>query len=368
MSDVQRRRQAVAAARIHRWLAAPAHDSGSRACRDATPSPPSANASPACSKSIVRCRLRSSRRCCAHRGDTLLRLRANRAAFAYFAEHLERRGTPVPVLRPYDQMAVAFPAISRLVAPRLLVGRAANTGDLRVHALEPVILVRKPRDANPRAHLHIGKAGCGGTLNSLALVAHCRKGGYLRCIVVGTRPLTRHQDLELSVPLALRALCSQDLNHAALLLSAALARTQRCWRSRPLVSNLLSGGGPHGRGDHNADQHRIGRRANEGQSSQLIHERQGSRRGAAAVAAADRRAARTGRAAGKRGTATRRAERAPGRWCRAGRADPHKLAAEIAELRSRRERQKQGPAGPNGISDAASGCRLVSRPGVADRE
>ncbi len=150
--------------------------------------------------------------------------------------------------RPYDQMAVAFPPAARLVPP-LLLGRAALVGAVRVRALEPLILVRKPRDTNPRPHLHTGKPGCGGTLNMLALVAHCTTAVDVRCIVVGTRPLTRHQDLEQSVPIALRGLLA-DVDCAAFALRGTPA--EEALALTPVVSDLLLGGGPHGRGDHNA--------------------------------------------------------------------------------------------------------------------
>jgi hypothetical protein len=165
----------------------------------------------------------------------------------FFAGHRERRGEARARDRPYDQMGIAFPEASRLVAP-LLLGRAIASGVAELSALEPVILIRKPRDANPRPHLHTGKPRCGGTLNALALVAHCVVANELRCLVVGTRPLSRHQDLQQSVPVALRALLA-DMDVAVLALRGPHGRTLAL---APVVSDILVGGGPHGKGDHKA--------------------------------------------------------------------------------------------------------------------
>jgi hypothetical protein len=166
----------------------------------------------------------------------------------FFAARASSGGAASRRKRPYDQMAVAFPPAARPVPPHLL-GCAVLVGAVRVRALEPVILVRKPRETNPRPHLHTGKPGCGGTLNTLALVAHCTTATDRRCVVVGTRPLTRHQDLEQSVPIALRGLL-EDVDHAAFALRGTPA--EEALALTPVVSDLLFGGGPHGRGDHNA--------------------------------------------------------------------------------------------------------------------
>jgi hypothetical protein len=276
----------------------------------------------------------------------------------FFAEQLERREPARAGHRPYDQMAVAFPAVSRLVAP-LILGRAAAAGEVGVHAVEPVILVRKPRDTNPRPHLHVGKAGCGGTLNSLALVAHCTKKASPRCIVVGTRPLTRHQDLALSVPLALRALL-EDLNRAALAERGTPA--ENVLALTPVVSDLLSGGGPHGRGDHNATNTELVVARTRAILS-VVHERNtlnDVRQPWPPRTAVLRLPAEPLANAGPRRVAPNGLRAAGAGWSN----DPHKLALEIATAQSvRRESGNIAPPFHTAFRMAAIGADWCDVPG-----
>ncbi len=160
----------------------------------------------------------------------------------YFAE--PRRGAGGKPVRAYDAMALAFPPAARLV-PALLLGRAIDAGAAQLDALEPVILLRKqPRSEHPRIHLHAGKANCGATLNTMALVGHCTVGGETRCVVLGSQPLSRHESLDLSAPRAIKHLLAL-VDQAGTLASAT--RAGDVLLDAPVVVGLLQGGGPRGK-------------------------------------------------------------------------------------------------------------------------
>jgi hypothetical protein len=156
---------------------------------------------------------------------------------------------PRRLKRPYDEMTVAFPPSARFIPPLMLVS-ALRDGPANVHleALEVVVLHRKVPSSIQLPHAHPGKAHCGNTLNTAALVAHLRVCEESRCAVVGTRNLLASEPLFVSVPKAVRSLRS-DLHAAARIIDDGRFAPELVLM--PVVVGILPAGGPMGRGRHN---------------------------------------------------------------------------------------------------------------------
>jgi hypothetical protein len=157
---------------------------------------------------------------------------------AFFADGPGRRLDGAKRI-PYDEMAVAFPAVARLLAP-LLLGQALREPGVSLDALEVVILHRK-RTATKMDHAHTGKRSCGCTLNVLTLVAHVHVQGERRCLVLGSQPLSAKADLLRSIPLAVGSLLGDLYTASKLLRDQA---TLLVLLAAPVVIGTLYAGGP----------------------------------------------------------------------------------------------------------------------------